>query len=234
MSGTANHTDPVLIGCSHGTRSQNGQRVVAGLIASVTERFGIETREAFVDVQEPRIGDVVAALATSNGLQAVVVPLLMSGGYHVNVDIAQAVADRVDVVAAPPLGPDVRVLEIVVDRLREAHVPAGATVVLAAAGSTDARSQADVEAAAIMLRAAWDGPVRIGYAANIEPTVAGAVASTRESGDDVVAVASYLLAPGHFQDKLADAGGDHVTGPLAPDARLVQIIADRYRSMCGR
>jgi len=45
-----------------------------------------------------------------------------------------------------------------------------------------------------------------------------------------VALASYLLAPGFFQRKLVDAGADVVTGPLAPDDRLVDIVLDRYRS----
>ena len=41
-------------------------------------------------------------------------------------------------------------------------------------------------------------------------------------------VASYLLAPGFFLDRLHEAGADVVTAPLAPDARLAQVVLDRY------
>ena len=43
-----------------------------------------------------------------------------------------------------------------------------------------------------------------------------------------VVVASYLLAPGYFHDRVLEAGADVVTDPLAPDDRLVQIVLDRY------
>ena len=44
----------------------------------------------------------------------------------------------------------------------------------------------------------------------------------------VYVVAAYLLAPGFFYDRVLEAGGDVVTAPLAPDARLTEIVLDRY------
>ena len=41
-------------------------------------------------------------------------------------------------------------------------------------------------------------------------------------------MASYLLAPGYFHDRVLEAGADVVTAPLAPDDRLVEIVLDRY------
>jgi hypothetical protein len=80
-----------------------------------------------------------------------------------------------------------------------------------------------------MLRSRWRGPVRVGYVAGIAPTVPDAVTSARANGEDeVVAVASFLLAPGTFQARLEEAGADFVTAPLAPDARILEIIADRF------
>ena len=56
------------------------------------------------------------------------------------------------------------------------------------------------------------------------------VAAAREvSGGAPVAVASYLLAPGFFQQRLEDSGADVVTGPLAPDPRIIEIVLARYR-----
>lgn len=220
----------ILIGCAHGTRADAGQRTIRELLDEVRAAMGIEVREAYVDVQDPKIDAVIDQVAPrQDGIAAVVVPVLLAGGYHVYVDIAEAVQGRTDVRSAPALGPDPRLLQIVLERLDHEGVPHDATVVLAAAGSSDPRSQADTAMAAEMLREHWNGPVRIGYAAGPSPSVAEAVASARANGEDgVVAVASYLLAPGLFQQRLHEAGADYVTGPLAPHATLIEIIADRF------
>src|SRR5205085_11363453 len=126
-------------------------------LAARALRPGLQTTAAFVDVQPPTVRDVVRGLA-STGTPAVVVPLLLSGGYHVHVDIAGAVADHPDAVAARPLGPDPRLVEVLHARLVEAGAdPADSAtaVVLAAAGSSDPRPGADVEATAALLQQRW-------------------------------------------------------------------------------
>lgn len=226
----------ILIGCAHGTRDEDGQATVRRVIADIRAALpDHDVREAYVDVHGPHIREVVEEIApAAEGTSAVVVPLLLAGGYHVYHDIAEAVEDREDVSPAPALGPDPRLIEIVLDRVHEAGVPETATLVLAAAGSSDPRSQADTAEAAEMLRAAWSGPVRIGYAAGIHPTVTDAVHEAREYGEDgVVAVASFLLAPGFFQKRLEESGADYVTAPLAPHPRIVDIVVERYRDAGG-
>jgi sirohydrochlorin ferrochelatase len=224
-------SSPVLIACAHGTRNPTGRRLVAELaLAARSLRPGLETTAAFVDVQPPTVVDVVAGLSAA-GRPAVVVPLLLSGGYHVHVDIAGAVAGAAGTVAARPLGPDPRLVEVLHDRL----VSAGAdprdpltAVVLAAAGSSDVRAVADVESTADLLQRTWAGPVTTGYGSAATPTVPDAVAAARRAGAERVVVASYLLAPGHFHDKLAGAGADVVTTPLLPDDRIAAVLLDRY------
>jgi sirohydrochlorin ferrochelatase len=193
-------------------------------------RPGLVTTAAFVDVQPPTVTDVVAELAAA-GTPAVVVPLLLSGGYHVHVDIAGAVAAHPGAVAARPLGPDPRLAEVLADRLLKTGAdpadPATA-VVLAAAGSSDPRAVADVEATAALLRPRWAGPVTTGYGSAARPTVPDAVAAARAAGAERVAIAAYLLAPGHFADRLAAAGADTVAAPLLPDDRVAAVLLDRY------
>ncbi|WP_082092100.1 sirohydrochlorin chelatase [Demequina pelophila] len=221
----------ILIGCAHGTRDTDGQDTVRRLIAEVRAALPErEVREAYVDVHGPELGDVVEAVPEdTHGVSAVVVPLLLSGGYHVYHDIAKAVHGRVDIPAAPALGPDQRLIDIVLERVDQARVPPTATLILAPAGSSDPRSRADTEAAAEMLRARWGGPVRIGYAAGIEPTVKDAVAEARRFGEEgEVAIASFLLAPGVFQTRLTESGADYVTAPLAPHPKLVEIVLERF------
>ncbi|MFQ1002996.1 sirohydrochlorin chelatase [Modestobacter sp. SSW1-42] len=221
-------TDPVLVACAHGTRNPTGRRLIGELaLAARALRPGLRTTAAFVDVQPPTVVDVVAGLAGSQ-TPTVVVPLLLSGGYHVHVDIAGAVGAHPGAVAARPLGPDPRLAAVLADRLREAGAGPDDAVVLAAAGSSDARSVADVEATAAMLQEHRSGPVTTGYGSAAKPSVPDAVAAARAAGAQRVVVAAYLLAPGHFHDKLQGAGADLVTAPLLPDERVAAVLLDRY------
>ncbi|WP_369056075.1 sirohydrochlorin chelatase [Kineococcus terrestris] len=225
---------PVLVACSHGTRSRAGHETVERLRAAVRERRpGVEVLAAHVDVQEPELDAVVGELAAA-GRPSVVVPLLLSTGYHVRVDIARAVAaSGGTAVAAEALGPGAEVTGVLVERLREALGPEGPAdpslaLVLAAAGSSDERARADVERAVSLLAAATGRPVRAGFLSAQEPAVADAVAAARAGGAGRVAVASYLLAPGVFSARLAAAGADAVAEPMGPHPELVELVLRRY------
>ena len=135
---------PILIACAHGTSSPHGAAEVNALRDGIAAlRPGLDVREAYVDVQDPDLPAVVAGLPA--GETAVVVPLLLSVGYHVKVDIARAVKSRPDTLAAAPLGPDPRLAALLDQRLREAGVTDNDAVVLAAAGSSDPSAAQNVE-----------------------------------------------------------------------------------------
>ena len=231
----------VLVACSHGTRDPAGRSTIHALLAAVAEAApGLDVRESFVDVQTPEVATVVDdALRTSGPAQpVVVVPLLLSGGFHVHVDIAAAVQGT-RARAAAPLGPDVRLVDLLVQRLTEAGTDDDDAVVLAAAGSSDPRAAAAVEEVARSLGERRTGPVTVGYGAGCAPTVPDAVAAARAEGVAAgstrrTVIASYLLAPGHFHDRLLGAGADVVTAPLGADARIAAIVLDRYTQTLGR
>lgn len=216
---------PILIACSHGTSNAEGQAAVNRLRDEMAElRPELDIREAYVDVQQPDLPDVVGALPDG---PAVVVPLLLSVGYHVKVDIAQAVASRPQTVAAAPLGPDPRLAVLLEQRLTEAGVLPDAAVVLAAAGSSDACAAVDVGELAEQLRGLRAGPVLPGYGASARPSVLEAVQEL--SGErEAPAIASYLLAPGYFHDQLFKAGGSVVSAPLLPSTTLAEVALARY------
>jgi sirohydrochlorin ferrochelatase len=221
----------VLVACAHGTRNPTGRRLIAELaLAARALRPGLQTTAAFVDVQPPTVVDVVRGLADT-ATPAVVVPLLLSGGYHVHVDIAGAVQAHPQAVAARPLGPDPRLAAVLTDRLTEAGADPRdplTAIVLAAAGSSDPRSVRDVEDTADLLQRTWAGAVTTGYGSAAQPPVPEAVTAARRAGAERVVVAAYLLAPGHFHDKLQGAGADSVTAPLLPDERIAAVLLDRY------
>ena len=209
---------------AHGSRDPAAQRAVEQLLDLVREGAGgVEVRAAYVENAEPSLP---AALARA-GPGAVVVPLLLSRGYHVAVDIARAVR-AADAVAAPPLGPDPALCEALADRLAEAGAPPSAPVVLAAAGSTDPDAQADVRRQADLLAAHRDTPVVGAYATAAGPTVAEATAELAGRTEEPVAVAAYLLAPGRFADTLRAAPATWVAGPLGPHPAVARLVLERY------
>ncbi|GEL95226.1 sirohydrochlorin chelatase [Cellulomonas composti] len=220
---------PVLVGCSHGTDNRRGREAIHAILADVAAaRPDLDVREAFVDVQQPEVADVVAGALADAGA-AVVVPLLLSVGFHVKVDIAAAV-DVPGAAAALPLGPDDTLVDILADRLAAAGLRDDDALVLAAAGSSDPAAVPAVEAMAAGLAARLGRPrdaVVIGYGAGATPRVPEAVALARAGGRRVV-VASYLLAHGYFHDRVLEAGADVVSAPLAPDARLAELVLRRY------
>jgi sirohydrochlorin ferrochelatase len=204
-----------------------------------------------VDVQQPEVGEVLAGAVRDAGT-AVVVPLLLSTGYHVRHDIAQAVAavnasDGGVAVAAEPLGPHPLLVDILADRYAAAEAAHGPfrsddAVVLAAAGSSVAAAATAVEEVTSALAQRLGRFVTPSYGAGAEPRVPAAVAAARAAagssgapGAARVIVVSYLLAPGYFLDRVLEAGADVVTDPVAgpaaaekADPRLVQVVLDRY------
>ena len=220
----------MIIACSHGTDHPEGRAAIGGLVHVLgREVHHREVVPAFVDVQEPSIDDVVRS---THG-KRVIVPLLLSSGYHVNVDIARAAAQDHMVTAVPPLGPDWVLAEIGVRRLMEAGARAGDTIVLASAGSRDPQALEDVSKAARLLSAVWGGPVHVGSIGGGDIPIAEAVDIARAYGRRV-AVSTYLLAPGNFDDRLKACGADLITSPILdggpPDPRLVSLILNRSRS----
>lgn len=206
---------PAVVLVAHGTRDARGAETVRHLAGRVAESLpSREVALAYVDVQSPLVGEVLDDVMTRHSSVAVV-PLLLSRGFHVDVDIADAVAAHPGSYAVAQLGPDPLLAALLVDRLRSAGIPEQAHVVLAAAGSSRAEAAEDVEVAAEQLDQEWAGPVTVAYATGTEPSVPDAVAAARSAGATSVAVASYLLAEGFFHDRLSDAGADIVTAPLA-------------------
>ncbi|WP_345750461.1 sirohydrochlorin chelatase [Microbacterium rhizophilus] len=216
-----------LIACSHGTRFAEGRAAIHALIARAAELLpGVAIAEAFVDVQDPSIDDVVAAVEGP----AVIVPLLLSAGFHTGIDIARAARTREDVVATEPLGPHPLLAETLLTRLEEIGLRDGDHVVLAAAGSSRPEAAVHVRRMRDLLAALIRQPVTVGYAAGADPRIAVAVEAARAAGAERVIAASYVLAPGFFANEVAAAGADITTAPLGADERIAEIIAARYRA----
>lgn len=227
-------TTPALLGISHGTASPAGQAAVERLIAAVAARLpDVTVRLGHVDVQQP---DVAASLdALPSGRPVVLVPLLLSAGYHVHVDLREETRPYPNVAITSALGPDPRLAEALHDRLTQLGLTPDDTVVLAVAGSSDQRANEDCRAVAALLAERLDRDVTVGFLAAADPRVGVAVADARERASGRVVVANYLLAPGYFHDLAARLSGESaIARPLLDDdepaASLVELVIDRYRT----
>ncbi|KAA1428215.1 sirohydrochlorin chelatase [Nocardioides antri] len=210
-----------LVTVAHGTRNAAGNQVAAEITAAAGRRLGMTATASYVELCEPLFADVMGGLRD----RVVVVPLLLSTGYHVRNDLPAAVAGAsVPVALGGPLGPDPLLAAAQVDRLLDAGAVEGQPVVMVAAGSTDPEATADLGGAARLLGELWGAPVRLATLAGIGQRPADVV----RPGD---AVSPYLLAPGFFAGRArADAraaGAAVIAGAIGPHPRVVDLVCQR-------
>lgn len=212
---------------AHGTRKQSGVELIGGLADRVSTALGGRVQVAFVDVLGPTPSEVLQTLPD----RTILVPAFLSRGYHVNADIPAHVAasGHPDVTVTEALGPSPQLTRVLMDRLIECGWRPGDSVVLAAAGTSDAGALSDLRQMSALLSAVTGDRVELAYAATGEPRVACAVERLRREGARRVVVASYLLAEGLFQDRLRDSGADAVADPLGTHPAMVRLITNRFR-----
>lgn len=216
---------PTLLAVSHGTSDTEGARAIADLVDAVAAALpDVEVRSAFVDVQQPDAADL---LPTIDG-PVVIVPLLLSRGFHVHHDLHGMAAKKADAVVSAALGPDPRLAAVLADRI-DASVPTvRRPVILAVAGSRDPASLEDAEAMAALLADRIDAPVELAYLAARQPDLP----SARTAHPDAV-VSTYLLARGYFFDlAVRQTSGAPFTPPLLDGITvpqpLIDLVIERY------
>lgn len=227
---------PTLVLVAHGSRDPRALHTVRALQARVRAlRPGLPVRLGHIELNEPRLPDTLTRLATP---EAVLVPLLLSRGYHVKQDIPELAARaRAHTRVAPPLGPHPLLVETLHDRLVEAGWPTGSraasAVVLAAAGSRDPESQRDTARTARLLATRLGVPVIPAFAAAAAPTVPEAVRALTARGHHRVAVASCFTAPGRFATQCAEAAPWIASAPLGAHPAMARLILHRYDQTLG-
>ncbi|QRQ77222.1 sirohydrochlorin chelatase [Glutamicibacter protophormiae] len=218
-----------VVAASHGTDNPDGQRLInqlRGQLEGLSANWRPELRwhEAYVDVQQPSLPQVLASLPA--GEPAVVLPLLVADGVHTTHDVAQAVASRDRTIAADPLGPLPDLAKVLAQRARP-HLENDPMVILAAAGTRLEVGQQQIVQLAAKLQDLLGREVAVAYCAGAQPNVLHAVA---DAGSRPVLLLSVLLADGFFQDKLASTGAAVVTSPLLPDVTIAQCFLVRLKT----
>lgn len=238
---------PSLVAVAHGSKDPRAAAAVSELLAVTRSRAaarglaGLEVRAAFLDHCAPSLPQALSAAADGT---CVVVPLLLTAAYHSKTDIPAKIAAArggAGVSCAGTLGPHPLLLAALERRLAGAGVAvadragrARTSVVLAAAGSSDPAANATIAALATrwQARGGWHAVVPA-YASAAGPRPDEAVRELLAVGvPGPVVVATYLLAPGYFADKIRAAGlraGAAAVSPaLGPAAEVADVIVERY------
>ncbi len=239
---------PPVLAIAHGSRDPRAAATTADLLDGVRRRAtqqglpGLKIATAYLGHAAPSPTQALSALHGAGARQIIALPLLLTDAYHSKTDIptvlraAQATVPGLQILYASPLGPHPLLITAMERRLAEAGIHSGdphTAVVLAAAGSSDPAASAAIA----QLARAWQAlrgwhSVIPAFASAASPTPAQAVATLRESGAPRIAVASYLLAPGLFADKVRDtslaAGASTVSGVLGAAPGLAELVLRRY------
>jgi sirohydrochlorin ferrochelatase len=198
---------PALVLVAHGSRDPRALTTVRSLMARIRAlRPGLPVRLGHIELNEPLLPDTLAALGDT---RAVLVPLLLSRGYHVKQDIPEMAATaRGDIRTAGPLGPHPLLAEALHARLTEAGWPA-------APDDTARRTTAVV-------------PVIPAYASAARPSVPTALRALAARGRHRVAVASCFTAPGRFATQCASQAPWIASAPLGAHEAMARLVLHRY------
>ena len=135
------------------------------------------------------------------------------------------------------LGTDATLLGVLDERLREALRAARVreldALVLAAAGSSDARANATVARLARLWGARHHLPTSVAFASAAPPSTGEAVREFRRAGRRHVAVGSLFIAPGFLPDRAEElaleAGAVAVSAPLGAHTEVSRLLLARYQ-----
>jgi sirohydrochlorin ferrochelatase len=253
--------DVPLVAVAHGSRDPRAAATVEALLDEVRRaRPGLPVRTAYLDHATPSLAQALRGLDEAVVLPLLLTEAYHSRvDLPAALNEARARDPRLRVRYGATLGPHPLLLTTLERRLAAAGVVIGdpdTAVVLVSAGSSDARANGVVARMArgwgrpalsgagsgFSARSGFSGgpavegrgwwAVTAAYASAAEPTPAQAVALLREAGAPRVAVAPYLLAPGHFADKVRrttlEAGADVVADVLGPAPELAEVLLERY------
>jgi sirohydrochlorin ferrochelatase len=247
-----------LVAVAHGSADPRAAAAIGELIPLVARRAASrglsvpDLRVAYLGHAAPSVPRVMRTFGPHT--QVTVLPLLLTAAYHSKTDIprvlAQAGTARLNVTYGAPLGPHPLLLRALERRLPETafEKPAETGVVLAAAGSSDPGANATIAGLAAQWQAAggWfavrpacASPAAAGgQGGTVSPAPAQVVTELLRGGARRVVVASYLLAPGLFADRIRDtslaAGAAAVSPALGAVPEVADIVLDRYQEAVMR
>jgi sirohydrochlorin ferrochelatase len=227
--------DPSLLVIGHGSRDPGGVAEYWRFVDLVTRATDIPVGGGFIELSEPDLDTAIDKLVADGAEHVVAVPLVLLGAGHMKLDGPAALTRarqrhahvRFDYGRA--LGIHPLVLDLAADRIpRETDA-----VVVVGRGSSDPDANADLYKISRLLQDATGvAVVEPAFVSLADPRVPVAVERCRRLGADRVAVVPYFLFTGVLVERIGDqagAAGATAYPHLGDDARLVDLVLERYR-----
>ncbi|MBE7160484.1 MAG: sirohydrochlorin chelatase [Williamsia herbipolensis] len=227
-------TAAVLV--AHGSRDPRFA-VTAGRLRDAVARStpGIAVTLAYLDLDEPSVGDVLARVDGD----VAVVPLLLGDAYHNRVDLPALLGESarpgLRTVHTPVLA-DPRLTGALADRAVDAGLDAGDGVLMCAVGSSDAAADAETrhrgdDLAAALSSRGVDVPVEVAFATRSD-TILAADRRLRDADAQRVLVAPWFLSAGTLTDRVERVLDDadrpwRMAGPLGAHQAVVDVVRAR-------
>ena len=232
---------PTLVLAAHGSRDPRfgaTARRVRNAVASSLP--GVEVVLSYLDLDEPLVGDVLGQLGGSDSPHhgPVVVPMLLSAGYHHKIDLPSIIASRRPTARQTDVMGTRSLAGALADRLIEAGLGPHDGVILSAVGSSAPAADRSVRLRAIELSTRLHRPVEVVFATKLGPhdrAVVSAVRRLRAGGARRIAVSPYFLSAGLLTERVEsvlDALVDDtlVAGPLGTHPDVIEAIGSLYRT----
>lgn len=191
---------------------------------------GVRAVASFLDLTEPDLPSVAAALAAAGHRQAVVVPLLFANAFHAQDDAPTAIAaagatSGMELFTGPILGTDDAVLSVLTELLAEAAPSDDTEIILFAVGSSDDAANRAIGRLGSQLADRRAERITVAFATQ-DPRVEEALGTM--PGPRLLV--PLFVAPGLLLDRALAIVERHGSTALPPlGIRLAPVVAQRYR-----
>lgn len=248
--------DIPLVIAAHGTRDAEGQQVARAFIERVRSRLApVRVEAGFVELMEPEIDEAITAVLDgrepSGDLDAVVVPLMLATGGHMQDDIPEAIdeaGEGFELRYGRALQPDPRLILLMRRRIDQALAGEGdneswrardTAVVLVGRGNKTTSANAEHYR---LVRTVWEesGLARVepAFIQVTRPSLPEALSSLVGAGHTRIVVAQNFLFPGLLRNWLGEQSQAwleahpgvelRVADVLGDSDELADVVVDRY------
>ena len=251
--------NPPLVVAAHGTRNADGIATCRALVDKVAALLpDVPVTTGYVELAEPGIAQAVRSAvaspasseASASGPRAVVVPLMLHTGGHVQTDIPEAIdegRDGATVGYGRPLLPDPRLLSVLRQRVDAALTGRRArdtSVVVVGRGALVPEANAEhCHLARMLCEVGGYEQVLPAFIQVSRPSVPEVLSAAAAAGATHIVVAPVFLFPGMLDTWLAEQvdawrhGHDgvrvEIAGVIGACDELAAVVADRYREVLG-
>ncbi|MEK6714523.1 MAG: CbiX/SirB N-terminal domain-containing protein [Candidatus Omnitrophota bacterium] len=112
---------------SHGSKLKSANSTMRKIVSAAKKELGLkDVYSAYLQFHQPDLAKVVRYIAVKKCKKIIIVPFFLFKGNHVSFDLPKAIKNEMDkyprikFIYAQNLGPDTRICDIVIDRIREA------------------------------------------------------------------------------------------------------------------